>query len=164
MRSMTQAAAERKPDLLRIGNAAQAAGLTPRAVRYYEEIGLLAPAAHARGANRRYDEDDIERLRLIRHLRDVVGLGLAETREYLETEDAARALRARYRATADRAAQLALLECAEPVLRRRVALLEQKLASVEQLLEEERARLDRNRALQREHRASLRAAAKPSPA
>src|SRR5438045_4067428 len=73
--------------LRRIGDAAEATGLTPRAIRYYEEIGLLKPAAHLTGANRRYDDEDIERLVLIKRLREVVGLSLADIHVFLETED-----------------------------------------------------------------------------
>ena len=139
--------------LRRIGEAAEATGLTPRASRYYEELGLLAPAAHVSGANRRYDDEDIERLTLIKRLREVVGFSLSEVRTYLETESERRALSREFHATTDPTRQRELLDAGEPVLRKRIALLEGKLASVEALLDEDRQRLNRVRAL-RQHLAS----------
>ena len=43
------------PALLRIQDVAAETGLTPRAIRYYEEIGLLEPAARSDGAYRLFD-------------------------------------------------------------------------------------------------------------
>jgi MerR family transcriptional regulator, repressor of the yfmOP operon len=136
--------------LRRIGEAAEATGLTPRAIRYYEELELLAPATRVSGANRRYDAEDIERLRLIKRLREVVGLSLAEVRTYLEAETERRAISREYHATTDPTRQRELLDAGEPVLRRRIELLESKLASVEALLDEDRQRLNRVRALREE--------------
>ena len=45
--------------LLRIQEVAEETGLTPRAIRYYEEMGLLAPAARSGGAYRLYDAEDL---------------------------------------------------------------------------------------------------------
>jgi hypothetical protein len=52
-----------------------------------------------------------------------------------------------YRATSDPARQTQLLDRVEPILQRRVELLERKRASVQALLDEERDRLERVRAL-----------------
>jgi DNA-binding transcriptional MerR regulator len=132
----------------RIGEAAEATGLTPRTIRYYEELGLLNPAAHISGGNRRFDDEDLERLNLIKQLKDVVGLSLADIQEFLETETERREVSRQYQATADPARQAALLDRVEPTLQRRVDLLERKLNAVQALLDEERARLDRVHALQ----------------
>jgi DNA-binding transcriptional MerR regulator len=135
--------------LRRIGDVAEATGLTPRTIRYYEEVGLLKPAAHVSGANRRYDDEDLERLRLIKRLRDVVGLSLADVHTFLETETERRALKREYQATTDPTHQNQLLDRVEPILQRRVELLERKSASVQALLDEERSRLERVRAIRR---------------
>jgi DNA-binding transcriptional MerR regulator len=136
--------------LRRIGEAAEATGLTPRTIRYYEELGLLNPAAHVSGSNRRYDDEDIERLYLIKQLREVVGLSLADIQEFLETETERREVKRQYHATSDPVRQAALLERVEPTLRRRVHLLEHKLTAVQTMLVEERARLHRVQALRSE--------------
>jgi DNA-binding transcriptional MerR regulator len=138
--------------VLRIGDAAQATGLTQRAIRYYEEFGLLAPAEHRTGANRRYDQADLERLELIRRLREDVGLSLTEIRTFLDIEDLRRVLRSEYDAADDPAVQLAVLDRAEPVVRRRIAMLDRKLALVAELRAEDEARLERIAARRRERR------------
>ncbi len=64
---------------LRIGEVAARTGLTPRAIRYYEQIGLLpATGQRAKGRHRHYDADDLEQLELITGLRDLLGLSLDE--------------------------------------------------------------------------------------
>jgi DNA-binding transcriptional MerR regulator len=80
---------------LRIGEVADLTGTTPRTIRYYEELGLLAPTADREpGAHRVYDESDVERLREVLRLRRVLGLSLEELSE-LSVEESARAARAR---------------------------------------------------------------------
>ena len=57
---------------MRIGDAAAATGLTPRALRFYEEEGLLRPR-RAPSGHRQYTEGD---LRLLRAVRELLGAGL----------------------------------------------------------------------------------------
>ncbi|WP_051814681.1 MerR family DNA-binding protein [Streptomyces iakyrus] len=52
-----------------VGQAAQAAGVTRRAVRLYEERGLLASAPRTAAGYRLYDQDDIDTLVFIRQAR-----------------------------------------------------------------------------------------------
>ncbi|AUY49312.1 MULTISPECIES: MerR family transcriptional regulator [Streptomycetaceae] len=67
---------------MRIGELAQRAGTTTRALRYYEQLGLL-PARRAGNGYRAYGEDDLRLLRQIRTLQDF-GFGLEETRPFVE--------------------------------------------------------------------------------
>ncbi|WP_208322003.1 MerR family transcriptional regulator [Paramicrobacterium chengjingii] len=53
--------------MLSIGAVAQAAGVTPRVVRYYEQHGLIASDRTA-GGQRRYPESAIERVQFIQQL------------------------------------------------------------------------------------------------
>ena len=55
-----------EPRLLRIQEVAAELGLTTRSIRYYEEVGLLEPAARSEGDYRLYDASDLERLRSIK--------------------------------------------------------------------------------------------------
>jgi MerR family copper efflux transcriptional regulator len=67
------------PDqLLTIGELARRTRLAPSALRYYEELGLLAPARRVSG-QRRYPPSTVEVVGVILSLRDV-GFSLAETR------------------------------------------------------------------------------------
>jgi DNA-binding transcriptional MerR regulator len=80
---------------LRIGEVAQLTGTTPRTIRYYEELGLLAPASDREpGAHRVYEDADVEHLREVLRLRRVLGLSLDELKE-LSAEESARAARKR---------------------------------------------------------------------
>ena len=67
---MKEAVSERaEGQLLKIQEVAAELGLTPRRIRYYEELGLLRPAARSEGDYRLYDADDLERLSFIKGLR-----------------------------------------------------------------------------------------------
>ena len=50
--------------MLDIGDVARHAGIRPSTLRYYEELGLLAPANRA-GGRRQYDENVLRRLEVI---------------------------------------------------------------------------------------------------
>ena len=82
-----------------ISDAATTAGVSPRTLRYYEELGLLTPSLHTRGGQRRYTEDDLAHLDRILELREVLGMNLDEIREFLSLETRLDELRATYRAT-----------------------------------------------------------------
>ncbi len=83
--------------MLSIGEVAKRAGLRPSALRYYEEAGLISPAARVSG-RRRYDASVLDRLRVIACAQDA-GFTIAEVRELLAGEDDAPA---RWRALAQR--------------------------------------------------------------
>ena len=134
---MTRADTPSAPDLprlLRIQEVAAETGLTPRAIRYYEELGLLAPAARSEGAYRLYDADDLERLRFIRGLRDDAGFSLSEIRQLLEDDQARARNRDRFRATQDPAERRALVVDALDRADRQVATLQGKVARLEAML------------------------------
>jgi DNA-binding transcriptional MerR regulator/uncharacterized glyoxalase superfamily protein PhnB len=56
-------------DTLKIGDVARRTGLTVRTLRYYEEIGLLAPAYDERSGHRLYSERELSRLYRVSLLR-----------------------------------------------------------------------------------------------
>jgi DNA-binding transcriptional MerR regulator len=131
------------PRLLRIAEAADEVGLTPRAIRYYEELGLLAPAARSDGAYRLYDADDVERLRLIKGLRDDAGFSLADIGRMVEDETARARDRARFRGTHDPGEQDALLVAALERAERQLDLLQQKAARLAGMVAAARERRER---------------------
>jgi DNA-binding transcriptional MerR regulator len=95
---------------LRIGEVAELTGTTPRTIRYYEEIGLLPGGEREQGKHRLYDSADVERIKEIVRLRDLLGLSLEQLSTLLEAEAARAELRREYRETEDPARRRAILE------------------------------------------------------
>jgi DNA-binding transcriptional MerR regulator len=115
---------------LRIGEVAELAGVTPRTIRYYEELGLLAGGeARSKGAHRLYNEADVVRLRELIRLRDLLGLSLEELVALAEAEEARAALRDQWHG--------------DPTDEERVAILERATELARQQLELVRARRER---------------------
>lgn len=122
--------------LLRIQEAAAEAGLTPRSVRYYEEMGLLHPAARSEGDYRLYDESDLDRLRFIKGLRDDAGFSLAEISRLLEDEDARERDHAAYHATADQVERVRLLRERVASFERQMQTLRTKIGRLQAMVDE----------------------------
>jgi DNA-binding transcriptional MerR regulator len=139
------------PRLLRIQEVAAATGLTPRSIRYYEEMGLLRPAGRSQGDYRLYDASDLERLRFIRDLRDDAGFSLAEIALLLEDEEARIRDRERFRASADTAEKRAIVRDLVDRMDRQVATLEAKAGRLRAMIESAEARREHLRA----HRSEL---------
>lgn len=62
---------------MRIGELAQKAGVTPRTIRYYENLGLLKPSEREGTGFRYYTETELAKLRKIDCLKSL-GLSLEE--------------------------------------------------------------------------------------
>jgi DNA-binding transcriptional MerR regulator len=78
---------------LTVGQAARLAGVTPKALRHYDRIGLLRPAAVDRATGyRRYEPEQVEQVRLIRRLR-AMELPLDEIRRLLALSENKEAFR-----------------------------------------------------------------------
>ncbi|MFD7843364.1 thioredoxin [Nocardia sp. NPDC059764] len=67
---------------MRIGELARLAEVSPKAIRRYESLGLVAPTRHANGY-REYDDDTIRLVREIRSL-NRLGIPVEETRPFLD--------------------------------------------------------------------------------
>lgn len=67
----------------RIGELASMFGITPRTIRYYEELGLLEPLNRNEGEHRHYSGRDAVKLKRIHQLKDY-GLSLAEIQELFD--------------------------------------------------------------------------------
>lgn len=76
-----------RPELLSIGAAATLLGVSERALRYYQQLGLVTPCATTPGGMRRYSEEDLRRVERIRELQSLLGLNLDEIAVLLKNED-----------------------------------------------------------------------------
>jgi DNA-binding transcriptional MerR regulator len=72
--------------MLQIGEVAERVGLSLRSVRFYEESGLLTPAARTDGGFRLYTAEQVERLLLIKRMKPL-GFSVEEMRELLSAYD-----------------------------------------------------------------------------
>lgn len=88
-----------------IGQAALRCAVSERALRYYEEIGLLIPSARTPGGLRRYAPEDLDRVERIRELQTLLGLNLDEVRDVLANEDRLAKFREEYHSDATDAAR-----------------------------------------------------------
>ncbi len=69
-------------DLYLISVAARLLGMHPQTLRKYERLGLVQPQRRM-GSMRVYTRDELERLRLIKHLVDELGINLAGVQRLL---------------------------------------------------------------------------------
>jgi DNA-binding transcriptional MerR regulator len=120
---------------IRISDAAATAGVSPRTLRYYEELGLLTPSLYTPGGERRYTQDDLTQLRRILELREALGMNLDEIKEFLSFETRLDALRSDYRAKKDATSPRARTE--------QQATLREALVLIESLAEQLNAKLAR---------------------
>jgi MerR family transcriptional regulator, thiopeptide resistance regulator len=89
-----------------VGQVAQAAGLTVRALHHWEAVGLLAPSRRTPSGYRLYDGEDVARLQRVLAYR-ALGFGLDDVRALLDDDvDVAEELRRQSERLRDRAAQL----------------------------------------------------------
>jgi MerR family copper efflux transcriptional regulator len=107
---------------MRIGELAERAGISAKAIRYYEQIGVLTPPARTQSGYRDYDHATLERLTFVRAAQ-AIGLTLGEIRQVI-------AFRDRGQTPCEHVAAL---------LQRRAAELEARIAELQQL----RGELDR---------------------
>jgi MerR family transcriptional regulator, repressor of the yfmOP operon len=114
--------------VMRIGELAELVGITPRTIRYYEEIGLLGPESERpEGKHRVYTEADALRLTEIVRLKELLGLSLEQLLALVDAETARADLRRELHETSD------------PVRRRE--LRQQALGHIDTQLELARTRI-----------------------
>jgi MerR family transcriptional regulator/heat shock protein HspR len=75
-----------------ISTAARLLGMHPQTLRKYERLGLVRPTRTV-GSMRVYTGEQLERLRLIKHLVDELGINLAGVRQLLSVAESVERLR-----------------------------------------------------------------------
>jgi MerR family transcriptional regulator/heat shock protein HspR len=81
-----------EPDLYFISMAARLLDMHPQTLRKYERLGLVRPT-RTMGSMRLYSHDELERLRLIKHLVDEAGINLAGVQRLLSIAEAIQRIR-----------------------------------------------------------------------
>jgi DNA-binding transcriptional MerR regulator len=131
---------------LRIGEVAQLTGVTTRTLRYWEQVGLVAPSGHLHGGHRLYSSAEVDRVTRIRHLQLLLGLSLAEIRAVLDTDDVLHRLRTAYREGARADRQRRLLDEAIVANDLLIERLDDTLGRIEEFRRERAAKAERLRA------------------
>jgi Cu(I)-responsive transcriptional regulator len=108
---------------MNIGEAASATGISAKMIRYYEQSGLIPPAARTAAGYRDYSVKDVYVLRFVRRARDL-GFSIVEIGELLQL------WRNRSRRSAS-VKRIALIHIED--LRRRIQEMEEMAATLEQL-------------------------------
>jgi MerR family transcriptional regulator, heat shock protein HspR len=90
-----------QPDFYFISMAARLLDMHPQTLRKYERLGLVRPTRTV-GSMRVYTSDELERLRLIKHLVEDVGVNLAGVQRLLSIAEAVQRLRPLVRERASR--------------------------------------------------------------
>jgi MerR family transcriptional regulator/heat shock protein HspR len=75
-----------------ISTAARLLGMHPQTLRKYERLGLVQPTRTV-GSMRVYSAEELERLRLIKHLVDELGINLAGVQRLLSVAEAVERIR-----------------------------------------------------------------------
>ena len=116
---------------LKVGELADKTGKTVRALRLYEERGLLTPSMRSQGGFRLYNEKLVDRVLLIDSLQSI-GMSLSEISGLLDVYERAsigrngmRSLRAEYlRKLSDVRARIETLQSVEQLLEQSVVFME----------------------------------------
>jgi MerR family transcriptional regulator, heat shock protein HspR len=85
-----------------ISGAARLLGMHPQTLRKYERLGLVQPTRTV-GSMRVYSGEELERLRLIKHLVDELGINLAGVQRLLSVAESVERMRTLSAARASRA-------------------------------------------------------------
>ncbi|GED68101.1 MerR family transcriptional regulator [Brevibacillus reuszeri] len=70
--------------MYRIEEVAQKTHMTKRALRYYEELGLVSPSGRTDSGYRMYTDADVEQILHVKDIRDLLGASLAEIKDMME--------------------------------------------------------------------------------
>jgi MerR family transcriptional regulator, heat shock protein HspR len=89
---MTSNAMGMEHELFFISVAAEMLDMHPQTLRKYERLGLIQPSRTV-GSMRLYSRDELERLRMIKHLVDELGINLAGVQRLLGIAEAMRRVR-----------------------------------------------------------------------
>jgi MerR family transcriptional regulator, repressor of the yfmOP operon len=129
----TPAAGSAGDGFWRIEQVSARTGLTKRTLRYYEEIGLLAPPTRTEGGYRLYSEDDIQHLQRIKRLKDLLGFSLDKIREIAQAEEEREQVRAAWASESDPHTRLAWMDHMADLTRQQLRLIEEKLVGLQDM-------------------------------
>jgi DNA-binding transcriptional MerR regulator len=120
----------------KIDDVAKETGLTKRAIRYYEEIGLIKPPERSEKGTRLYTEENIEQLKRVIAAREVLGFSLQELQHFLTLKEKIESHRFEYRNASEQEEKRQELEHVAANLRKQIDMLEEKMKKMTQFKKE----------------------------
>ncbi|MDN4072416.1 MerR family transcriptional regulator [Fictibacillus terranigra] len=112
---------------IKIDEAAKMTGITKRAIRYYEEIGLIQPPERSDGQVRLYTEEDIEQLKRVVDAKEVLGFSLQELQHFLSIKGRVLEHKVQYETSRDKTFKQSELEEIAAGLKEQRDMLEEKM-------------------------------------
>lgn len=112
---------------LKIEDVARICGLTKRTIRYYEEIGIISAPHRSKGGVRLYTENDVETLKKILNIREVLGFSLQELEQFISMRNKMESQCEGYRNSTDQEERRETLIEIDKVIGAQLELLEEKM-------------------------------------
>ena len=134
------------PGPCRMEEVVRRTGLTPRAIRYYEEMGLLSPSGRTAGGFRLYDDAEIAQLMRIKELQTLLGFSLAEIKQILRVDTVRAGLRQAYAQATDPRMRRDLVDRGIGLIQSQIRVIDERTVRLAKLREEYQERLNRLRA------------------
>lgn len=111
-----------------IDEIAHMTNLTPRTLRFYEEIGLLPPPDRTEGGHRKYTDADVQRVERIRELKELLGYSLEDMKTILKATELLSSIKEEYRRDPDPAHRLNRVAAAHALLAEQMEVVESRIA------------------------------------
>ncbi|MDN4526771.1 MerR family transcriptional regulator [Fictibacillus fluitans] len=121
---------------IKIDEAAKITGITKRAIRYYEEIGLIHPPERSDGQVRLYTDEDVKQLKRVVDAKEVLGFSLQELQHFLSIKERVLEHKDQYESTKDTTIQQSELEEIAVGLKEQEKMLQQKMEKMKSFQEE----------------------------
>lgn len=134
------------PSQCRMEDVVRRTGLTPRAIRYYEEMGLLSPLGRTAGGFRLFSEAEIARLLRIKELQTLLGFSLAEIKETLHVDAVRAELRQAYAQATDTERRREVIDQGMKLVLSQMRIIDERMSRLAKLREDLQERLSRLRA------------------
>ncbi|USG66432.1 MerR family transcriptional regulator [Brevibacillus ruminantium] len=136
--------------MYRIEEVSKKTNLTKRALRHYEEIGVISPSGRSEGGYRLYTEEDIAHIIEVKNTRDLLGASLQEIKEIMDLGKRYELLKQDYFQNQHTSEKLRLLTELEETLEAQRVVLQEKLTKLAVMIEGYDEKLTRIRNKKRE--------------
>ncbi|MCK6258267.1 MerR family transcriptional regulator [Fictibacillus sp. KIGAM418] len=121
---------------IKIDEVAKITGITKRAIRYYEEIGLIQPPERSDGQVRLYTEKDVQQIKRVVDAKEVLGFSLQELQHFLRIKERILEHKEQYETSRDKTFQHSELEEIAVGLIEQRDMLEEKMEKMKSFQDE----------------------------